>query len=171
MIYSRLQSIWPTIRLVIQLIMSRYTKALDNIKALRKERVADLKAEKEHLEGLRREKAHADKLRNTLSDLQATISSKEIEYEETTKAYNEMAIANAKFYEYSIKFREKYKDIELLTENIKLFENQMNEAKMNLQAELPGNIAAFPFRSRSLRTIYRERRGAENAARQPRRND
>ncbi len=59
----------------------RYTKALDSIKTLRKERVADLKAEKEHLEGLRRERGTADKLRKTISDLTSTIASKQIKYD------------------------------------------------------------------------------------------
>jgi DNA repair protein RAD50 len=41
---------------------TRYTKALDNIKSLRKERVADLKADKERLHSLGLEKAHADRV-------------------------------------------------------------------------------------------------------------
>jgi DNA repair protein RAD50 len=45
---------------------TRYTKALDNIKVLRKERVAELKADKERLQSLGLEKAHADRV-NSLS--------------------------------------------------------------------------------------------------------
>ena len=100
--------------------------------------MADLKAEKEHLEGLRREKGHADKLRKALSDLQSTIAAKEVEYDDTTKLYNDLTVANNKFYEYASKFREKFQEIERCEENIKLFDSQMKEAKMNLQSEIPG---------------------------------
>ncbi|PBK97431.1 hypothetical protein ARMGADRAFT_987149 [Armillaria gallica] len=116
-----------------------YTKALDSIKTLRKERVADLKAEKEHLEGLRREKGHADKLRKTISDLNSTIASKEIEYDETKKSYDEIVVANAKFYEYSLKFREVFSEAESSTKNKAVLEEQLQDAKMNLQSELPGS--------------------------------
>lgn len=46
---------------------TRYTKALDNIKVLRKERVAELKADKERLQSLGLEKAHADRVRYRLN--------------------------------------------------------------------------------------------------------
>lgn len=118
---------------------TRYTKALDSIKTLRKERVADLKAEKEHLEGLRREKGHADKLRKTVSDLNSTIASKEIEYDETKKSYDEIVVANTKFYEYSLKFREVFSEADSSTKNMKVLEEQLRDAKMNLQSELPGS--------------------------------
>ena len=70
----------------------RYTKALDSIKALRKDRVAELKAEKERLESLSREKQHADKLRARLSDLTATIATKEIVYEQTKKEHEKSSL-------------------------------------------------------------------------------
>ena len=92
----------------------RYTKALDNIKALRKDRVADLKAEKERLESLSKEKIHADKLKTRISDLTSTISSKQIEYEETKSRYHDLVKANARFYESATKFRETYMKVDSL---------------------------------------------------------
>ncbi|KAK0199473.1 AAA domain-containing protein [Desarmillaria ectypa] len=118
---------------------TRYTQALDSIKSLWKKRVADLKAEKEHLQGLRREKGHADKLRKTISDLNSTIASKEIEYDETKKSYDEIVAANFKFYEYSLKFREVFSEAESSTKNKAVLEEQLRDAKMNLQSELPGS--------------------------------
>ncbi|KIJ61131.1 hypothetical protein HYDPIDRAFT_57502, partial [Hydnomerulius pinastri MD-312] len=61
---------------------TRYTKALDSIKSLRKDRVADLKADKERLESLSKEKAHADKLRARVVELNSSITSKQLQYEE-----------------------------------------------------------------------------------------
>lgn len=46
--------------------VDRYTKALDCIKTLRKERVAELKADKERLKSLELEKARADKVRRVI---------------------------------------------------------------------------------------------------------
>jgi DNA repair protein RAD50 len=45
----------------------RYTKALDAIKNLRKERMADLKAEKERLSHLQLEKSRAEKVMQYLA--------------------------------------------------------------------------------------------------------
>ena len=66
---------FTTVRIyAFELAIIRYTKALDNIKALRKDRVAELKVEKERLEGLAREKRHADKLKKSMADLTANIA-------------------------------------------------------------------------------------------------
>ncbi|TFY73425.1 hypothetical protein EWM64_g10589, partial [Hericium alpestre] len=78
---------------------TRYTKALDSIKSLRKDRMAELKAEKERLESLSREKTHADKLKSRISDLNATIAAREVEFDETKHLYEQLALANAKFYD------------------------------------------------------------------------
>ncbi|KAG2001814.1 RAD50 [Coprinopsis cinerea AmutBmut pab1-1] len=69
---------------------TKYTKALDNIKALRKDRVADLKAEQERLSSLKLQKDRADKLRLRMKDLNATIVAKEAEYENAKAQYEEV---------------------------------------------------------------------------------
>ncbi|KDQ62331.1 hypothetical protein JAAARDRAFT_66083 [Jaapia argillacea MUCL 33604] len=112
---------------------TRYTKALDAIKSLRKDRVAELKAEKERLESLSREKAHADKLKSRISDLNSTIASKEIEYEETKRAYEELVVANKKFYDGATKFREMYAKIGSLEETKARFNKDLEEARENCQ--------------------------------------
>ncbi|KAJ4482060.1 hypothetical protein J3R30DRAFT_3286505 [Lentinula aciculospora] len=111
---------------------TRYTKALDNIKALRKDRVADLKAEKERLEGLAKEKGHADKLRARISELKNTIHAKEITYEETKRDYDEVTVANAKYYEYASRFREIYIKIETLQEKQKTMQADLDETRVNV---------------------------------------
>ena len=49
-------------------------------------RVADLKADKEHLESLSKEKAHADKLRARIVELNNTITSKQLQYDDIFEA-------------------------------------------------------------------------------------
>ncbi|KAJ6508778.1 hypothetical protein C8R45DRAFT_1050733 [Mycena sanguinolenta] len=116
---------------------TKYTKALDSIKSLRKDRVAELKTEKERLDGLSREKTHADKLKTRIADLNQTIAAKEVEHDETKKAYDELVVSNQKFYEYATHFREVYLQVENAEENIVKLQADLDEARVNLQ-EMPG---------------------------------
>ena len=134
MTYLRLPSegvgLFPSIRL---LTGHRYTRALDAIKSLRKDRVAELKTEQERLESLSREKAHSDKLVKRVSDLNSTITAKELEYEEVKREYDELVQANKKFYEQSTKFREMYLKLESLQEKKTRYEEDLANARENLQ--------------------------------------
>lgn len=134
MIYSRPPSkiISPS-QWICSLTCPRYTKALDAIKSLRKDRVAELKAEQERLESLSREKAHSDKLVKRISDLNSTITAKELEYEEVKHEYDQLVQANRKFYEQSTKFREMYMRLESLQEKKTRYEEDLANAKENLQ--------------------------------------
>ena len=123
--------------------LDRYTKALDSIKSLRKDRAADLKAEKERLESLSREKTHADKLKARIADLNTTIASKEVHYDEVKREYDELVIANQKFYDYATKFREVYLKIESLQATQARYQEELDEAKMNIQ-EVVGKFGT-PF--------------------------
>ncbi|KAG2749419.1 hypothetical protein P692DRAFT_20469301 [Suillus brevipes Sb2] len=112
---------------------TRYSKALDSIKSLRKDRVADLKADKERLESLAKEKAHADKLRGRISDLNATITGKQLQYEETKKQYEELVKNNARFYESATQFRELYVKVENLQQKKEHYRQELLEAKESVQ--------------------------------------
>jgi DNA repair protein RAD50 len=130
----------------------RYTKALDSIKALRKDRVAELKAEKERLDSLSREKSHADKLKGRISDLNSSIATKEVEYEEMKKKYDAIVTANQQFYEYATKFRELYLKVENLQEKKGRYEVELADAKENVH-ELEGRYDVPLFLS--FLTVYR----------------
>jgi DNA repair protein RAD50 len=134
MTYSRLLSEGVSLFLSIRLLTGRrYTKALDAIKSLRKDRVAELKTEQERLESLSREKTHSDKLVKRVSDLNSTITAKELEYEEVKREYDQLVQANKKFYEQSTKFREMYLKLESLQEKKTRYEEDLANAKENLQ--------------------------------------
>ncbi|KAG8827144.1 DNA repair protein rad50 [Serendipita sp. 401] len=85
---------------------SKYTKALDAIKNLRKERVAELKVDKERLEGALREKNHSDKLRGRIEDLNATVAGKEAEYQQVSERSAALEVQNKEFYERATHFRD-----------------------------------------------------------------
>ncbi|KAG6897072.1 hypothetical protein C0992_004313 [Termitomyces sp. T32_za158] len=126
---------------------TRYTKALDNIKSLRKDRVADLKAENERLQSLAREKAHADKLKERVSQLNTTIAEKQVEYEQTKKEYESIVEANQKFYDYATKFRELFMKYEALDGKKARLQTDLDEAKLNLQ-EIVGTDEELELRLR-----------------------
>ncbi|KAG7088433.1 hypothetical protein E1B28_012426 [Marasmius oreades] len=117
---------------------TRYTKALDNIKSLRKDRVAELKAEKERLEGLAREKSHADKLLGRINELSSTITTKEIEYDEIKREYDGIVESNRKFQDYALKFREIYVKVESLEDRKARLKSDLDEAKLDMK-EVPGS--------------------------------
>ncbi|KAI0345847.1 hypothetical protein BDW22DRAFT_1353452 [Trametopsis cervina] len=112
---------------------TKYTKALDAIKSLRKDRVADLKADKERLNSLSLEKAHADKLKTRISDVTSNITAKEMERDELTEKYNAVVTANAKFLETATKFRETFVKVEALEEKKKRYQDELDSARENLQ--------------------------------------
>ncbi|KAI5117920.1 hypothetical protein M0805_001999 [Coniferiporia weirii] len=115
---------------------TRYTKALDSIKALRKERVADLKVDKERLESLSKEKAHADKLKARASDMQSSIAVKEMRHEKLREECNQLITTNKRFYESATKFREKYREIEHLQEDVDRFTKDLEDAMEHVK-EMP----------------------------------
>ena len=118
----------------------RYTKALDNIKSIRKDRTAELKTEKERLESLQREKTHADKLKSRVIDINSSITTKEVDYDAKVTQYNEMANANKKFYELGSKFRDVYQKVDALEGQIERLRREKKEAEESLQFIEGGTI-------------------------------
>ncbi|OBZ71496.1 DNA repair protein RAD50 [Grifola frondosa] len=116
---------------------TKYTKALDSIKALRKDRVAELKAEDERLQSLAREKQHADKLKARETAMSGTIAEKEIEYDQMKAAYHDIVKANQKLSETGTKFRETYLRAENLNKEKQRYQEELEAARENLQ-ELAG---------------------------------
>lgn len=121
------------------LTVNRYTKALDNIKNIRKERAAELKAEKERLESLAREKGHADKLKTRITDLSDTMSAKQLEFEEAKEEYDRLVVSNQRFYDTATKFRDIYTKVESLETMKQRFQDDLAQARENMQ-ELQGTI-------------------------------
>lgn len=119
-----------------------YTKALDSIKSLRKERVADQKAEKERLESLSKEKAHADKLLKRISEMNSSITAKQAEYEETKKEYDNVCVANRKFNDQATHFREIYMMQEQLTSKRRGLLEELEEMKGELK-EIQGLLRSM----------------------------
>ncbi|KAG6890641.1 hypothetical protein C0995_006617 [Termitomyces sp. Mi166 len=147
---------------------TRYTKALESIKNLRKDRVADLKAENERLQSLAREKAHADKLKERIFQLNAAIAEKQVEYEQTKKEHEAIVEANQKFYDYATKFRELFVKYEALDGHKARLQADLDEIKLNLQ-EFVGSDEELELRLRRFDehiNAKKQRQRVEDAKRQ-----
>jgi len=101
-----------------------------------------LKTEKERLESLAREKGHADKLRAKLSDMNASIASKETKYQEAKKLYEALARSNRKFEEGATKFREIYIRVENLEKEKQKYQEELAELRPNVE-ETDGTPLVF----------------------------
>ena len=112
--------------------------ALDSIKTLRKDRTAELKAEKERLLSLSREKAHSDKLKERITAQMALVAAKEVEYEERKQEYDALSESNRKFHELYNKFREMYVTVKNLEQSKTNTMSHLAEVKSKYQ-EVPGN--------------------------------
>lgn len=110
---------------------------MDSIKSLRKDRVLELKAEKERLLSLSREKSHSDKLKDRVNEVKSIIAAKEVESEDSKHQYDVAVKANQKFYELFSKFREMYSTVEKLEENKAKTKQYLAQLKSKYQ-ELPG---------------------------------
>lgn len=136
---------------------TKYTKAVDSIKALRKERVAELKTERERLESVAREKGHADKLRTRISDMNAAIAKKEVEYQEAKKLYEALARSNRKFEEGATKFREIYIKVGSLEKERQKYQEELAELRPNVQ-EIPDTDEQLDQRIKNFNADIAEKR-------------
>jgi DNA repair protein RAD50 len=101
--------------------------------------VAELKAEKERLESVAREKGHADKIRSQISDMNAAIARKEVEYQEAKKLYEALARSNRKFEEGATKFREIFVKVGSLEKERQNYQEELAELRPNVQ-EVDGTL-------------------------------
>jgi len=110
---------------------------------LRKDRAAELKADKERLVSLSVQKGHADKLKGRIQELATTIATKEVQYENIKQEYDEMVETNARFYEQNKNFREVYIKVEQLTNSKTRCLETAQEIKAKF-TELPGKKSPNP---------------------------
>ncbi|KAI0755004.1 AAA domain-containing protein [Daedaleopsis nitida] len=127
---------------------TKYTKALNNIKDLRKERMADLKAESARLESLALEKQHADKLKKRIAEMNANIAARAAEHEELRAAYEQQVRSNQILNDTGSKFREIYVKFDQLNQRKEQYKEELNMAKENLQ-EIPGTDEELSERLRT----------------------
>lgn len=111
---------------------TRYTKALDNIRSLRKDRTVQLKVDKAALEGLKVDKDRADTIKTKLTHLQADLAQKEAKLEDLNDEIRVKTVQNSKFYDEATRFREIVSRAETLEEKERLHKENMEALQASM---------------------------------------
>ncbi|KAI5452761.1 DNA repair protein rad50 [Naganishia albida] len=112
---------------------SKFTKALDHIKSLRKDRVAALKVDAERLNFLKQDRDKAESLKRDLERQRTEIGRKEADSERLTQRHDELTKANAEFYQSSTKFTEIFEKAETLNSKKEMIEGNRNNLKKHIK--------------------------------------
>ncbi|OCF37294.1 DNA repair protein RAD50 [Kwoniella heveanensis BCC8398] len=107
---------------------TKYTKALDNIKALRKERTAELKVDKEKLKFMKSDKDKAERVREELQDAINKENSKQTDLDKLKEELERIKVRNAEFYNEAREFREIFEKSEALKDKEKMYEENRAHA-------------------------------------------
>jgi DNA repair protein RAD50 len=138
-------------------LLGRYTKALDQIKQLRKEQTVEIKVDKEKLSALKTDRDRATKVRPPLSsrsskspyedpseqlkkaidELASSIDVKSAEHEQLEEQIAELVRANKTFFNQATKYQDIIGKAETLRERRKLVEDNLVQVRANL-TELQG---------------------------------
>ena len=111
---------------------TRFTKALDNIKSLRKERSNDLKVQTEKLKSLTTDKDRSKKLKDQLNSLNNDIERKGLQYEELGIEIDTLSHANHELYESASKLTEIFTKVETLEQRESLIDDNIKSLKVSM---------------------------------------
>ncbi|KNZ54700.1 hypothetical protein VP01_287g3 [Puccinia sorghi] len=103
---------------------SLYTKALDNIKSIKKEAASELKVDKEKFTSLTTDKNRAEKLQTTIDKLTASIAAKEAKYKELETEVRSLSESNKTFYQHASRFHQ------IVNEHSTLSDQKANKVKI-----------------------------------------
>ena len=112
--------------------VSRYTKALDTIRSLRKQRAQDARVDEAELRALQQDKERADSIRRTITTLQETLLEKRVLLEDLDDDIRRKTAENQTLYDDATRFREVVNRAEILEEKLALYA----EHKRTLEARM-----------------------------------
>lgn len=101
--------------------VTRYTKALDALKALRKQRLQDARVDDAELRALQQEKERADATQRTIHTLAATLAEKTAELDALDADVANKTAENKALYDAALEFRDVIGQAEALEERLALY--------------------------------------------------
>ncbi|KNE90320.1 hypothetical protein PSTG_16248, partial [Puccinia striiformis f. sp. tritici PST-78] len=120
---------------------TKYTKALDNIKSIKKDAAIELKVDKEKYNNLVIDKNRAEKLQSTIDKLTTNISAKEEQYHTLEAEVKELSESNKTFYQQASRFQQIVNEHSTLSEQkenkIKIAEDLKEDMEEMSDATLP----------------------------------
>ncbi|EOR01216.1 hypothetical protein E3P92_01707 [Wallemia ichthyophaga] len=111
---------------------TRFTKALDSIKVLRKDRNIDLKLQSEKLKSLSSDKDRASKLRHQLNSLTNDIHHKQLLFDELAIEIDTLSHANSELYQSASKLTEIFQKVETLEQRETLIQDNLNSLSLSI---------------------------------------
>ena len=116
---------------------TKYTKALDQIKSIRKEQTAELKVDKERLLAYKTDRERAAKLESSIERLQKDIVNKGAQAEQLDEVIREVTAHNKRFYELAVEHTRILSEVE----NLKIRKEEKERTVEDLRrtiTEIPG---------------------------------
>lgn len=102
--------------------VTRYTKALESIRALRKQRTQDARVDEAELRGIRQEKERADGIKEKIRVLELSLTQKTKERDELEVQIQRKVTENQALYDDATRFREVIGQAEALEERLALYQ-------------------------------------------------
>ncbi|CAO1622307.1 unnamed protein product [Sympodiomycopsis kandeliae] len=111
---------------------TRYTKALENIKTIRKGRAADLRVQNAELESLKKDRDTCDQLKEKRSQLIGSLTQKQVTLDKLNEEIRILADENKRIYDTVTKFRETVSN----AENIEKQKDMITKSRDNLKVSM-----------------------------------
>ncbi|SCZ98307.1 BZ3500_MvSof-1268-A1-R1_Chr3-2g06284 [Microbotryum saponariae] len=111
---------------------TKYTKALDNIKTLRKDQDAELKVDKEKLAALKTDRDRATKLRKSIDESTNAIAVKQSEHEALEEEITKIVERNKTFFTQASKYQDIIGKADTLRERRTVVEDNLTQVQANL---------------------------------------
>ncbi|WFD29984.1 DNA repair protein rad50 [Malassezia sp. CBS 17886] len=109
--------------------VTRYTKALDAVRALRKQRAQDARVDEADLRALQQEKERADSTQAKIRALHTSLAHKSHELADTDAAVSHATRENQALYDQAARFREVITQAESLEERLALYETTRDDIR------------------------------------------
>lgn len=111
---------------------SRFTKALDHIKTLRKERVSELKVDQERLNFLKQDKEKAERLKGEIDQHARSLAAKRVEEARLDEEVKRVTQDNNTFYNSSTQFMKIFDQAERLQSEKKMQKENMSALQKHI---------------------------------------
>ncbi|KAK4056438.1 DNA repair protein rad50 [Microbotryomycetes sp. JL221] len=111
---------------------TKYTKALDQLKTLRKEYSNELKVDQEKVKALRTDRERASKLRKAIDELSNLIEIKTSEHDRLDQEIVTLSRSNAKFFDQAAGYKNTLSKVETLTQRRQLLETNLDQIRSTL---------------------------------------
>jgi DNA repair protein RAD50 len=143
------------------LTVYRYTKALTNIKDIRKEKATELKGEKIKLDHMQKDKVRADALRKRLKDSVKQYQTKKEQHQKLGEEYQRLVQENKLIKEKGSTFRDEYQRYDALEKRQKDLGDILEDLEkglvvMNGTFSVPHSAALLTYLLQSLIRTYKQ---------------